>query len=61
MKQISRPVYNRIVLDADSLSVKPKVITVHPNIYKLLCKEMKHKVRIVYGMTLTNFYDKTKP
>ncbi|CAB5223869.1 hypothetical protein UFOVP388_32 [uncultured Caudovirales phage] len=59
-KQISRPVYNRIVFDAKNLTVKPKAITVHPNIYKLLCKEMKHKVRIVYGMVLTNFYDKTK-
>lgn len=60
MKQISRPVYNRIVLDANSLAVKPKAITLHPRIYKLLCKEMKHKVRIVCGMVLINFYDKTK-
>ena len=58
-KQISRPVYNRIVEDANSLVVKPKIITVHPNIYKRLCKELKHKVRIVYGMTLTNFYAKS--
>jgi len=60
MKQISRPVYNKIIEDANSLEVKPKVITVHPRIYKLLCKEMKHKVRVVYGMVLTNFYDKVK-
>ena len=59
MKQISRPVYDRIVLDADSLDVKPNVITVHPKIYKKLCKEMNRKVRIVYGMTLTNFYAKS--
>ena len=59
MKQISRPVYNRIVQDANSLEVKPNVITVHPRIYKILCKELKHKVRIVYGMTLTNFYAKS--
>ena len=60
MKQISRPVYNRIVQDADkSFFPKPNVISLHPRIYKKLCKEMKHKVRIVYGMTLTNFYVKS--
>ena len=59
MIQISRPVYDRIVFDAKNLTIKPNVITVHPKIYKLLCKEMKHKVKIVYGMKLTNFYAKS--
>jgi hypothetical protein len=59
MIQISRPVYDRIVSDAKGLDCKPNIITVHPKIYKKLCKEMKHKVRIVYGMTLTNFYVKS--
>jgi len=58
MIQITRPVYNRIVEDVNTLQVKPKVITVHPRIYKRLCKELNHKVKTVYGMTLTNFYVK---
>jgi hypothetical protein len=58
MIQITRPVYNRIVEDAKGLVSKPNVITVHPRIYKRLCKELKHKVKTVYGMTLTNFYAK---
>jgi hypothetical protein len=59
MIQISRPVYDRIVSDAKGLDYKPNVISLHPRIYKKLCKELKHKVRIVYGMTLTNFYAKS--
>jgi hypothetical protein len=59
MIQISRPVYDRIKFDADLLEEKPKVITVHPKIYKRLCKELKHKVKTVYGMTLTNYYAKS--
>lgn len=59
MIQITRPVYNIIVEDAKGLVNKPNVITVHPRIYKRLCKELKHKVKTVYGMTLTNFYAKS--
>lgn len=59
MIQITQPVYNRIVQGVNVFKVKPKVITVHPRIYKRLCKELKHKVKTVYGMTLTNFYAKS--
>ena len=59
MIQISRPVYDRIVSDAKGLDCKPNVITVHTKIYKKLCKELHHKVKTVYGMTLTNFYVKS--
>jgi len=57
-KQISRPIRNLILLQ---LQTKPKAIFLTSKDYKKLCKEMKHKVKLIFGINVMNYYDNTKP
>lgn len=54
MKQVFRPKYNLLV---EQLKLtNPKAIILSKENYKKLCKELKHKVKTVLGISIVNYY-----
>lgn len=60
VKQISRPTRALILLQIIEQQRKPNAIFLSPKNYKKLCKEMKHKVKKIFGMNVMNYYDNSK-
>jgi len=57
MKQVFRPKYDLLIqqLHANRFN-NPKAIILSKENYKKLCKELKHKVKTVLGVSIVNYY-----
>ena len=59
-KQISRPIRGLILLQIIEQNRKPNAIFLSNKNYKKLCKEMKHKVKLLFGINIMNYYAPNK-
>ncbi len=55
-KQITRPIRALILLQILEQQRKPNAIFLSQKNYKKLCKEMKHKVKKIFGINIMNYY-----
>lgn len=61
MKQVFRPKYDLLIKELHSNRVDyPKAIILSKENYKKLCKELKHKVKTVLGVSIVNYYYEQK-
>ena len=56
VKQIARPVYNKLRNDLALSNPIPKAIFLSNDNYKKLCKELGHKVKVSCGVKIANYY-----